>query len=257
MVRNTYRKRYKRSYRRSYKGSYKKNLFNWPYKKRAQKTSSLVMTRGPLVMPDAAFVQLDWSTDIVMSSTSSTITDKIFRISSIWDPVYATGGNNPTGIDQWNAFYFRYLVHGTLVDINFVNLAAVTARCGISVRNETAAITSIATESDNQFTYSKILPASGTEGSNWSFRKYFSTKKIHGRQQLTYSEFGAAIKGTIPSINTYLHVFNGNPLDSNNTGVIARLKLRFFVELFERKTFKQGTLDTTEQLQEQGQDEDA
>lgn len=56
--------------------------------------------------------------------TLATVTSRLFRLNSLYDPDLSGLGTQPVGYDQWAAFYNKYRVVSTEVEIRVENRLA-------------------------------------------------------------------------------------------------------------------------------------
>lgn len=74
-------------------------------------------------MADKAYVKLKYFSQHAL--TSGTVTDyHVYAGNGMFDPDITSTGGQPTGFDQWNAFFDRYVVIGSKIVVNFENTGA-------------------------------------------------------------------------------------------------------------------------------------
>lgn len=64
-------------------------------------------------------VLLPYGDSAVTTTNSQTVYQKLYRLNGLYDPLYALGGNQPLGFDQYAALYKKYYVKGVKVDCDF------------------------------------------------------------------------------------------------------------------------------------------
>lgn len=87
--------------------------------KRRGRPSTAVM-RGPTGFPDRIRVKVNYFTTIsfvLAPSPGSAGQFWVLRGNSLFDPEYAIGGSQPYAHDQWAAFYTRYRVYGSALQL--------------------------------------------------------------------------------------------------------------------------------------------
>lgn len=107
---------------RSYGGRFDKRPTKKPRKaaKRAPSIGSLAVqpaytrrtlngSNGFSGLPAKKTVTLHYATEVAFTG-GVTAQSHVFRLNSVYDPLWAAGGNQPLGFDQWAAFYGRYTV---------------------------------------------------------------------------------------------------------------------------------------------------
>lgn len=73
------------------------------------------------VTTDQVYCKLKYHTQIDVSGDPATYVSKIFRGNSLYDPDFSLGGHQPTGFDQYTAFYTNYLVFGAKISVTLLN----------------------------------------------------------------------------------------------------------------------------------------
>ena len=77
---------------------------------RAKRRSYVPRMMKTPVVPATKVVRLSYADEFTLNSPASSYAVKEYRANSIFDPDYATGGNQPMGRDQWTVFYDHYQV---------------------------------------------------------------------------------------------------------------------------------------------------
>jgi len=87
---------------------------------------TLYKQRVPQTVPDSMFVCLSWS-DTTDSVTSVTTTnDLLYRANSCFAPSFASA-RQPNGFDQFAAFYTRYRVYASAIDVSISTTSSTVA----------------------------------------------------------------------------------------------------------------------------------
>ena len=110
------RKRYarKRAIRRRRKSPYtKKTVKTWTNLRAASSSSS----KYNGILGTSKLVSLLYTPD---NTTLSNLNPQlVYRMNSLWDPEYATGGHQPRGFDQMAQFFLRYDVISATINVVF------------------------------------------------------------------------------------------------------------------------------------------
>ncbi len=103
--------------RRFKKRPYKKRQFNNPRKYSQISKAVMRVNDGPV--PDRLYTKLVYSDDFVITAGGggATLGRQNFRGNSIFDPDQSGAGHQPLGRDQWVAFYNKYVVFGSKIEI--------------------------------------------------------------------------------------------------------------------------------------------
>ena len=107
------------------------------YKRRYRRRRSVVSRRRSrgvkvpgLVSPDYVLVKVRYHQVWAVAAATSYI-DYVWRGNSVYDPYYAVGGDQPTGVDQWEAFYEKYKVFGSKIHASFINTDESTSKAPV------------------------------------------------------------------------------------------------------------------------------
>lgn len=225
-----YRKRRRRtSYgRRKYRRAYKRM-----YRKKRKYQPSKVVIRTP-IMPDRMFVKLKWSEMLNVSGASGVAADRRYAINNLFDPLFETGGTQPTGFDQWATLYRVYKVHGVKISINFVNRSStITAVVGYVLNSGSTTLTSMLTQTDIAYSQRQLL-AINSANNSCKMKTYCSLKKLLGIKTLEDDEFSASVTGP-PNTLAFLHLMTQDSAASGTTDVMTDIKFTFYTEFQTRQ----------------------
>lgn len=75
----------------------------------------------PLIVPDRLHVKLRYSDIYTVTNTVGSVSYQRWRGNSVFDPDQTGAGTQPSGFDQWSAFYQNYVVHGSALTVRVVN----------------------------------------------------------------------------------------------------------------------------------------
>jgi len=103
-------------------------------------TSTAVLPRSlvPRGMPKRMYTKLRYFEQVTIDPTSGAATAAVFRLNSCYDPVFATGGRQPKGLDQWFGLYDKGVVTSARMVCKYVGPASsFQAVYGISLRTDT------------------------------------------------------------------------------------------------------------------------
>lgn len=152
--------------------------------------------------PDMMYTTLKYTTHINFSQISNTQT---FRGNSLFDIDFTSIGGQPLWFDQYAAIYDRYLVFGSSLSVQVMNLSStVTGQIAIlpSVSSSPVSTNPVNLKEQNYSRYSLIQRNSGSKVTRLFNR--ISTKKIRGETILDDSH--GALVGSNPSRVWFWHV---------------------------------------------------
>lgn len=218
--------RYKRKYKKRYNG-----------RSRYARKQFLVSPNAPI--SQNALVKMRY-VETRNINPSATIADYlIYRANSVYDPYQGTGGDQPTGFDQWMLFYNHFNVVGSKITVTFNTTDATDAGNAIglvSLRDSTTVETDITTLRRQAGAVWKPLTPMGSNRSVQTIKKYFSAKKFFKVKDTNQSEYKGTISGN-PSEEAYYHVYvgAGNSRAVDPAVVDVNVTIDYIVLLSERK----------------------
>ncbi|AXH74652.1 MAG: putative capsid protein [Cressdnaviricota sp.] len=212
-------------------------------KKRRRKGSAVLraVTSGNKPIADSLVVKLRFSDFVTIDPTAATASTVVYRANSIFDPRYATGGNQPLGMDQWSAFYDHYVVLGSKITVKFIPSTFTpvlgSAIVGISLQDDATTTAGVGLQMIER-AGSKWGIMTGSDSTGYkSLTKSFSTKKFFGIKDVAdnIAKLGATT-GANPSEAAYFHVSAG-PVDnsSNASPLTAIIQIDYIIKFVERK----------------------
>lgn len=81
-------------------------------KRRVQRVQRRVIRNQGFGFPATKVIPMRYCETVTLSAAAGTMAKYVFRANSIYDPNYTGTGHQPSGHDQWSAFYGRYTVIG-------------------------------------------------------------------------------------------------------------------------------------------------
>lgn len=194
---------------------------------------------GGFGFPREQMVRMRYCTNINLDWSGSVMTNRFFRLNSIFDPDYAVGGHQPMGYDEWEAFYNSYLVVWCKWSVYFNSVAQGTFTHQILAGAFPTATTTLpSTNVPTQFlerglgshrTLSAMVNNTGSRAKVsglWSAKKWNNVSDIRDAVQLS------AYFGANPEEECYLCIYAGNAngsAPSSCTTVQATLTLDYYV----------------------------
>ncbi len=231
-------RRYKPGGKRAYR---KKHHMRPAYRKKRSggRTNASVSIGRSLITSDRLFTKLRFHIDLGYSgSTNASYT---FRGNSLFDPYVNGVGTQPTGFDEYSAFYARYRVYASKMTIIVVNNSS-TVQTHSALLPSLSASVPTATDA-TEATYSKwwINPIIGTAQPK-KVSNYITTRKIHsGKKGVVALDdtYGAATTAD-PTAVWFWH-WTMESLDgvTNNTGRVF-VVIDYFCEFYNRKDLSQS-----------------
>jgi hypothetical protein len=184
-------------------------------------------------------VTLPYSYNSTLTAGSSNVfgTEAIFRLGSIYDPLYSGAGVYPNGYTAWSGFYADYRVHAVEIDLTFTDPSADGMVVGALVQysNDTFSLggNSIATADSLQ--RSDIRPLNNTGDQTVRITKRFNLWDLDGNTKLQWlaNPGYQAVFGQNPTLSPYLRIAVAS-LPSATPTCSVLVRLTFFVELFDR-----------------------
>lgn len=155
--------------------------------------------KGPAVIPDRMMVKMKYS-EVVNVSPGTYAYQYCFRGNDIFDPNYTSTGTQPTGRDQWAAFYKSYKVLGCKIKVTYISLNSTVGTMVTLVPSlDPAAYTAIDVNAMFRQPYSKSKLLGTSSGINkTTFKQYFSSKKLFGEVSLNQQAYDTAMGSSRP-----------------------------------------------------------
>ncbi len=162
-----------------------------------------------------------------------------FRLNSIFDPDFTSGGHQPYGFDQMAAWYNRYLVTRARVELTVTDPGADGIFFGAMIRT-TAGAASIANESigehdERQGCMTKPLNNTGSQVAPLIFD--LPLHVVHGMTKTEWvggiDTHGATVSAN-PSLVSFLSFAVANASSASNVAVKVLVRITYDVEFSER-----------------------
>jgi len=174
-----------------------------------------------------------------MESVSGGAIGFLYRLNSIFDPYYATGGHQPMGHDQWANLYQNYRVLGAKITARFYWDHAATVgnshNCGITILspNQTAQISDQSQLFERTHARQIKLLKSNSRDSQF-VTAYWSAKKYFGKI-LAYDHTATAQMDANPTYPALAQVWVGTSDRSSSSSEPVKIDVTidYLVELSE------------------------
>lgn len=208
----------------------KRNTRNWISSKYGY---TVYKQRVPQTVPDSMYVCLTWS-DVTDSVTAATTTnDLMYRANSCFAPSLASA-RQPNGYDQFAAFYMRYRVYASSIDVSISTTSSTIASIFCVVPNaDSTLFTSI---NDGMEAVRNKNTKWFTENGNTSMRikHYATTQAILGltRREMDDDTTAALVASQNPTKIWYWHTIV-HCVGSTLT-YCAQVKINYYVEFYQR-----------------------
>lgn len=208
-----------------------------PYRKRYRKRA--VPVSG---IPDKKQVKLRYAQQVSLYQAGTYFDSHIFQGNSCYDPDSSGLGHQPMGFDEWGAFYNKYMVNASKIEITFTTTGSTSgANTALSLLPTTD---SAYTPSWSSFTEARlgkstiIGPYTGQGIRRLSH--YESTRKIWGdNNNLEETDYGANF-GSNPNKPWYWKIMAETLDSSNMTTINANVVITYYVTLFDRISLPQS-----------------
>lgn len=241
-TRGGYRKRF-RKFRRSYGA---KRSFRRRFRKGYKITKARIK---PLYLPDETYLKFKWvGYFAITGSDGATPCIFSFMGNGLEGPNLVAPGTtdlltDPVATQQWDNFYFRYMVFGSKIQAQIANMTSQSGENYTPYEMFVMPSDVIGPPTDNTFyqmsampyVKSRILgPPSG--GKNIGTIKHFYTTRkmyqIHG--ELDQDQY-SALFGFNPTKVWYWHVWIGDQMNGD-TGITCRVKIQitYYCRIYER-----------------------
>ncbi len=190
---------------------------------------------------------LKWSYTRDFDASAGNAAEHAYRANSCFDPVYALGGDQPPGFDQWSAFYKTYQVVQSNIKVEIIPRHGAETDGGVQ---ETRLLCTVSSTADDatfslaQMIHSRALPGTsstiinsagaGGNGGVRTIRQRFNLRRNFGHGPNSKTE---ALTSADPAEPWLFIVRIGNPFDTsvNPTKVHVMITINYVVEFKERR----------------------
>lgn len=205
--------------------------------------SSAVTIRGNTVLPQQLRTVLPYA-DLIQTSTTLTAPGiYTYRVNSLFDPDKTGAGMFPTGRQELQDLYYRYVVFGMSYDIVCINMSSVVPIRVCVVASATDSVWSTFQECQSQPNASKPVIMGTLDGGNavGRLKGYISVANTQGVPKKTVSidDTYSALWGANPSEISYLQIVHGNLDGSATTDLHMEVSFRFYIRAFDLKPLSQ------------------
>jgi hypothetical protein len=190
-------------------------------------------------VPPRKMVVMPYSYNSTFTAGSSNVfgTESIFRLNSIYDPLYSGAGTYPNGYTAWSGFYADYRVHAVEIDLTFTDPSADGMIVGALVQysNDTFSLGGNSIATADALQRSDVRPLNNTGDQTVRITKRFNIWDLDGNTKLQWlaNPGYQAVFGSNPTLNPYLRIAVAS-LPSATPTCSCLVRLTFFVELFDR-----------------------
>lgn len=229
--------------RKSKKSYIKRRPYRRRYRKRYRRNRGLATLPSTTGIPDRLRVKLAYIGTYNLQSNLGVTIPQIFRGNGAYDPDYTGAGGQPTGYDQWSAFYAKYRVIASSVSVKFVSQSSTAVSyssiCYVVPSKQIYSPGSITAKEliTNKYARYRINASSSGSDAVSNVRHYISTKKITGTPEDKDEHYTAAVT-TTPAEEWYWSV-GVVPLNyavsSTDVSVHALVTVNYYIEFFDRK----------------------
>lgn len=201
-----------------------------------------VICYSPGVCPDIMRVQLAYQENRSLSGGGLAIVqDYVYRGNSAFDPNFTGVGAQPLGFDQWSAFYKRYRVIASRIDVHFGADAAVNFVSGVVPLTSSAGLTIAEQLTEAAFAKTKALGNDTGLNAN-TISSYMPTATIRGMpvDGVRYAQDLSSLTSTNPVQEWFWHVFVYAQDGSLTWKSDISVKITYYIEFYDRTTLSRS-----------------
>ncbi len=220
----------------------RRRQFRKPLPLRPRRRQVATLSIGHQIVPDRLLVALKYTAGIQLDSGGAgSIASHVFRGNSLFDPDFTGGGAQPTGFDQWAAFYERYRVRASSFKV-YVRTetpgSSNTMTMGVIVpKTVTTLDTNFANSTGEPYAKVKMV-ANQEAGYPSTIKSYISTKKILGLTKRESSDVDySALVTTNPLNQWFWHFYIEDAITAgSNIKSKMYIELMYYTEFYKRKS---------------------
>lgn len=208
-----------------------------PYRTSGGLGFSKFFATGPV--PPRMMVALPYSLEAVLTAGGSSVfgTEEIFRLNSIYDPLYSGTGIYPNGYTAWSGFYADYRVHAVEIDILFhdPSAAGVIAGALIEYSNDSFGLGGNSIQTADSIQRADVRPVPVTGEQQVRIQRRFNIWDADGNTRLQWlaNPGYQAVFGQNPTLCPLMRVAVACASSATPTCAVLT-RLVFHVELFDR-----------------------
>lgn len=225
-----YRRKTRRPFYRRRRTTFKRRFYG-----RRRGSHARVRRQGYL-LADRTVVKLSYTLTTLITTDSSGFYARSLSGNSLFDPDPGVGSVQPTGFDQYSAFYRFYYVAGSKCSMDLINTdAADVVSVGLFPSTNQISTTDLTTMYPEDWPYvtDKTLGPLSSSFSRCRFKKYMSTKKIHGYKTSNNSNFISAVTGS-PTNQWWWNIYGLNT-GGDAINLRAKIKITYYCHFFGRQ----------------------
>lgn len=222
------------------KRSRSSNSSKYGKKKTYKKQSKAVILYCPKICPDVMRVQLPYvHLETIQGGGTVNLDGRVYRLNSVFDPIFAVGGGQPLGFDQWAAFYNEYRVRGSSIKITASSDAAETAEMMIVPLTTSALLLSREQYAEQQYA-KKLVIGNDTQHGIGTLSHYISVAQLMGAPDdiVEYDDNLRAAVSANPNKGLYWHVLGMSYGGGSTTNFVVsvRVEITYYVDFMDRAT---------------------
>lgn len=238
-----YARRRRRFRRRG--GAYKRKRRIYRFKRRYRKRSGqrIIHARQlSTIMADRQMVKMKCYFSFAMSSGTGIWDTEIFTGNSTYDPLYAVGGDQPTGRDQWFQFYTRCCTLGSKIVVSYTTDSAATVDgCYVGILPSTVVgiVDGTHVPMEQPMCRYKMLGNTFSNKGIVTVKQFCSTRKIFARGDIIQTDAFHESNAAGPGANNiwYWNVFavNGKYAATTLPTIYCTATITYYVTFLDRK----------------------
>ncbi len=198
------------------------------------------------ICPDRMFVALTYTAGKGLDSGGAgSIASQVFRGNSLFDPDFTGTGAQPTGFDQWAAFYERYRVRGSSMTVRVraeVDASSTIFPMGVLLpKTVTTLDTNYADAAGEPYARTKMI-SNQEAGYPSTLKSYMTTTKILGLSKREAADVDySALVGANPSKEWFWHFYIEDAITAGlNIKSKVYFEVTYYCEFYKRKSLSRS-----------------
>jgi len=185
-------------------------------------------------IPGRIYAKLRYCEHYTHTHTSGALSSWEFRGNSVYDPDYTYTGHQPSGFDEYSAFYMYYRVKASSIKVTCTNLTAdIPVVVVVLPRREIPANSSWIPHAENSRSKMTVLSSSGTPAK--TITNSASTGALYDGQFARDQDFGAVVTAN-PAKTWYWTIVSQSANGSSTSSCSLTVDIEYEVE-FSQKQF--------------------
>lgn len=218
---------------------YRRKKIGRPIIKRRYRNNNVLARSIPATLPDQMNMYFKYTESVIVTVTGGSAVNYQFRGNSLYDPDLTSTGHQPTGYDEWSAFYNKFTVLGSSCDVKAYITGISTA---LVVNGLVAVVPTV--DASPTLTYANVLTLPNCKHKVFTYntsvghvKNRMMTNKIFGKslQAVKDDDYYSASTTANPTNQWYWNIYINNADNSSNLSGQIVINVTYYARMTSRK----------------------